>query len=105
MFLRLPDGAQGFLRDRGGLREGQSLIVQVSGSAEDGKAIPVSARLNFRGRHVIVTPAAPGVNVSRRIRDPQLRDALTAMGDAAIAELGGMPEVHPGIAVMRVQGA
>lgn len=93
VFLRLPDGAQGYLRDRNGLREGQSLIVQVSGSAEDGKAVPVSARLNFRGRHVIVTPAAPGVNVSRRIRDTALREALTAMGEAAIA---GLPE-PPGI--------
>ena len=93
VFLRLPDGAQGFLRDRGGLREGQSLIVQVSGSAEEGKAIPVSARLNFRGRHVIVTPSAPGVNVSRRIRETALRDELTAMGDAAIAELPEPPGI------------
>lgn len=93
VFLRLPDGAQGFLRDRHGLREGQSLIVQVSGSAEDGKAIPVSARLNFRGRHVIVTPTAPGVNVSRRIRDAALREALTAMGEAAIAELTDPPGI------------
>ncbi|HOC12454.1 MAG TPA: homoserine dehydrogenase [Propionicimonas sp.] len=31
--------------------------------------------------------------------------ALGEQTDAAIAELGGMPEVHPGIAVMRVQGA
>ena len=93
VFLRLPDGAQGFLRDRHGLREGQSLIVQVSGSAEDGKAIPVSARLNFRGRHVIVTPTAPGVNVSRRIRDAELREALTAMGEAAIADLADPPGI------------
>ncbi|RCW79237.1 ribonuclease E/G [Paracoccus lutimaris] len=87
VFLRLPDGAQGFLRDRGGLREGQSLIVQISGSAEEGKAIPASTRLNFRGRHVIVTPATPGVNVSRRIRDSALRDELTAIGEAAIVDL------------------
>ncbi len=93
VFLRLPDGAQGFLRDRGGLREGQPLIVQVTGSAEDGKAIPVSARLNFRGRHVIVTPSAPGVNVSRRIRDPETRAALTEIGEAAIADLPEPPGI------------
>lgn len=40
VFLRLPDGARGYLRDRAGLREGQSLVVQVSGSAEESKAIP-----------------------------------------------------------------
>lgn len=84
VFLRLPEGARGFLRDRSGLREGQSLLVQVSGCAEDGKAVPVSARLNFRGRHVIVTPGAPGVNVSRRIRDGALRDGLAGLGLSAL---------------------
>lgn len=84
VFLRLPDGARGFLRDRSGLREGQSLIVQVSGSAEDGKALPVSTRLSFRGRLAIVTPGAPGVNVSRRIREPALRERLAAQGESAL---------------------
>lgn len=91
VFLRLPDGARGYLRDRNGLREGQSLLVQVSGSAEDGKAIPVTSRLSFRGRHVIVTPGAPGVNVSRRIRESGLRDELTAAGEAALAALAQPP--------------
>lgn len=91
VFLRLPDGASGYLRDRHGLREGQVLLVQVSGSAEEGKAIPVTSRLSFRGRHVIVTPGAPGVNVSRRIRDTALREDLTAAGTAAIADLAEPP--------------
>ncbi|WP_323717317.1 ribonuclease E/G [Paracoccus aminovorans] len=93
VFLRLPDGARGYLRDRAGLREGQSLIVQVSGSAEEGKAIPVSSRLNFRGRSVIVTPGAPGVNVSRRIRDTALRDDLTRLGETALAGQGDPPGI------------
>lgn len=84
VFLRLPEGAKGYLRDRSGLREGQSILVQISGSAEDGKAIPVSSRLNFRGRHVIVTPGMPGVNVSRRIKDEALRDELVGLGQAGI---------------------
>lgn len=85
VFLRLPDGARGYLRDRAGLREGQSLVVQVSGSAEESKAIPLSSRLNFRGRNLIVTPGAPGVNVSRRIRDTDLREELVRLGEAALA--------------------
>ncbi|KRW93541.1 ribonuclease E/G [Paracoccus sp. MKU1] len=93
VFLRLPEGARGFLRDRSGLREGQSLLVQVSGSTEDGKAVPVSARLNFRGRHVIVTPGAPGVNVSRRIRDGALRDGLVHLGETAQAGLENPPGI------------
>ena len=85
VFLRLPDGASGYLRDRSGLREGQSLLVQVSGVAEHGKAVPLTARLLFRGRHGIVTPDAPGVNVSRSIRDEDERARLAAFGEAALA--------------------
>ncbi|MBD9525434.1 ribonuclease E/G [Paracoccus sp. PAR01] len=87
VFLRLPEGERGYLRDRSGLREGQTLLVQVNGSAEDGKAIPVSSRLNFRGRHVIVTPGAPGVNVSRRIRDEDIRAGLAQLGEAAVEDM------------------
>lgn len=93
VFVRLPDGASGFLRDRNGLREGQSLIVQVSGSAEEGKALPVSTRLSFRGRLVIVTPGVPGVNVSRRIRDPELRETLTQLGQRALSEMPSPPGI------------
>ena len=93
VFLRLPEGARGYLRDRTGLREGQTLVVQVSGSAEEGKATPVSSRLNFRGRHVIVTPGAPGVNVSRRIRESELRDDLTRLGESALAGLAEPPGI------------
>ncbi|MTH77355.1 ribonuclease E/G [Paracoccus aestuariivivens] len=91
VFLRLPNGESGYLRDRSGLREGQSLLVQISGSAEDGKAIPVSSRLNFRGRYVIVTPATPGVNVSRRIRDEDARNALSQMGEVALDGMTDAP--------------
>lgn len=93
VFLRLPDGARGYLRDRSGLREGQSLVVQISGSAEEAKAIPVSSRLNLRGRNLIVTPGAPGVNVSRRIRDDALRDTLVQLGTSALAGLTEPPGI------------
>lgn len=83
VFLRLPDGQRGYLRDRSGLREGQSLLVQVTGVAEPGKAIPVTSRILLRGRHVLVTPGAPGINVSRRIRDGDARARLTDLGAAA----------------------
>lgn len=88
VFLRLPDGERGFLRDARGLTEGQVMIVQVSGAAEDGKAIPVTSRVLFRGQTAIATPGAPGVNVSRRIRDEAARERLTALGTAALGEAG-----------------
>lgn len=85
VFLRLPAGAKGFLRETGGLRPGQSLLVQVSGFAEPGKALPVTTRLLFKGRLAIVTPGAPGRNISRRIRDDAARERLAALADEAMA--------------------
>lgn len=85
VFLRLPDGAKAFLRETGGLRPGQSLLVQVSGFSEPGKALPVTTRLLFKGRLAIVTPGAPGHNISRRIRDDGARERLTALADEAMA--------------------
>ncbi len=89
VFLRLPGGETGYLRDRNHLSEGQVLLVQVSGVAEPGKAVPLTARLLFRGRWAIVTPGAEGVNVSRSIRDPEARARLTVLGEAAMARLPG----------------
>ena len=75
MFLKTPDGSA-FLRRIKGLSPGQKLLVQVSGYAEDGKAIPVTQRLLFKSRYAIVTPEAPGLNISRSIRDEEERDRL-----------------------------
>jgi ribonuclease G len=85
VFVRLPEGAKGFLRGAGGLAPGQSLLVQVSGGIEPGKALPVSQRLLFKSRYAIVTPEAPGLNVSRRIRDPEARLALETLAAEAMA--------------------
>ncbi|MDO5658403.1 MAG: ribonuclease E/G [Paracoccus sp. (in: a-proteobacteria)] len=98
VFLRLPEGARGFLRGKGGWREGQDLLVQVSGAAEPGKALPLTTRLLIRGRYVIVTPGAAGINVSRAIRDPDLRDELVADANAALAE-AGLAGAVPGLII------
>lgn len=78
MFLKTPDGNV-FLRQVKGLSPGQSLMVQVTGHAEDGKAIPVTQKLLFKSRFAIITPGSPGINVSRSIRDDDLRDTLKAI--------------------------
>lgn len=75
MFLTTPDGSA-FLRQVKGLSPGTRLLVQVSGYAEPGKALPVTQKLLFKSRYAIVTPNAPGLNVSRSIRDEAARDAL-----------------------------
>ncbi|MGD9294044.1 MAG: ribonuclease E/G, partial [Roseobacter sp.] len=79
MFLKTPDGPA-FLRQVKGLAPGQTLKVQVNGYAEAGKAIPVTQKLLFKSRYVIVTPDAPGINISRSIRDETERDRLLEIG-------------------------
>ena len=83
MFVRTPDGP-GFLRQVKGLAPGQSLLVQVTGYAEPGKAVPVTTRVLFKSRFAIITPDAPGLNVSRAIKDEDLRDTLLELAHAEI---------------------
>lgn len=85
VFLKLPEGGRAFLREARGLRPGQALLVQVTGYAEPGKAVPVTPRLLFKSRHAIVTPEAPGLNLSRRVRDEAERARLSAIAEAAMA--------------------
>ncbi|SEW04307.1 ribonuclease, Rne/Rng family [Aliiroseovarius sediminilitoris] len=89
MMLRLADGETGFLRQGKGLSPGQPLLVQVTGFAEDGKAVPVTRKLLFKSRYAIVTPDAPGINVSRAIRDDDERVRLL---DIAHGVMDGVDE-------------
>ncbi len=85
VFLSSPDGSL-FLRHTKGLAPGDTLLVQVSGYAEPGKAIPVTARLLFKSRYAIVTPDAPGMNISRSIRDDEVRGYVRAAAETEKAE-------------------
>ena len=84
IFVKLPQGS-GFLRQISGVAPGQRLLVQVTGPAEPGKAVPVTTRLLFKSRFAIVTPDAPGLNISRRIKDEGLRAELSALAEAGMA--------------------
>lgn len=85
VFVMLPGGEKGFLREARGLAPGQPVLVQITGGAEPGKALPVATRLLFKGRFGIVTPGAPGLNISRKIVDEALRSGLQALAHAAMA--------------------
>ena len=89
MFLKTPDGSA-FLRQIKGLIPGQPLLVQVTGFAEEGKAIPVTNKVLFKSRYAIITPDAPGLNISRSIRDEPERDRLLEIAHEAMdgAEYG-----------------
>jgi ribonuclease G len=84
--LTLPasdNGDRAFLRQAKGISPGTAMLVQVSGNAEPGKAVPVTPkRLLFKSRYAIVTPGAPGLNISRAIRDEAERDRLLEIAHA-----------------------
>ncbi|MCM2561467.1 ribonuclease E/G [Lutimaribacter sp. EGI FJ00015] len=75
LFLSTPDGKV-FLRQVRGVSPGQRVLVQATGHAEPGKAMPVTQKILFKSRYAIVTPGAPGLNISRKIRDDSIRDQL-----------------------------
>jgi len=79
VMLTLPDGQSAYLRQTRGIAPGQPILVQVTGYTEPGKALPVTTRLLFKSRYAIVTPDAPGANVSRAIRDDARHDELTGL--------------------------
>lgn len=83
VMLRTPDGSA-YLRQSKGLAPGQELLVQISGFAEEGKAIPVTSKVLFKSRYAIVTPDAPGRNISRSIRDEEVRETLAEIAHEAM---------------------
>lgn len=87
----LGPGGTGFLREAKGAAQGALLPVQVSTVAEPGKAPPVTSRLLFKSRYAIVTPGKPGRNISRQIRDEDLRADLATL--AAEVMEGAPPEM------------
>ena len=88
LFLKLPEGSA-FLRQISGVAPGQRLLVQVTGPAEPGKAVPVTTRLLFKSRFAIITPDAPGLNISRQIKDEDRRAELDALATAGMAGAAG----------------
>lgn len=85
MTLNTPDGTA-FLRHGKGIAPGDALLVQVTGYAEDGKAVPVTSKVLFKSRYAIVTPNAPGRNISRSIRDDGIRDQLAEIAHEAMGD-------------------
>ncbi|MCA0873712.1 ribonuclease E/G [Seohaeicola saemankumensis] len=88
LFLDTPDGTA-FLRQVRGIAPGQTLLVQLTGYAEPGKALPVTQKLLFKSRFAIVTPEAPGINISRSIRDDEQRIRIRAAAEDTRAEDSG----------------
>lgn len=94
LFLRLPGGQAAFLRQTAGIAPGQRVLVQATGPADEGKAVPVTTRLLFKSRYAIVTPGAPGLNISRKIAEEEIREALGTLAAQ------GMAGADPGLGLI-----
>ncbi len=85
--METPDGSV-FLRNAKGVGQGETRLVQVVSFADQNKATPVTTRLVFKSRYCLATPGAPGLNLSRDIRNEErrveLRDALVDQSDPEI---------------------
>ena len=77
-FVKLTPEHSGFIRGAKGVQEGAGILVQVSCYPDEDKATPVETRILYKGPRIIHTPDAPGVNVSRKIKDPDERERLTS---------------------------
>lgn len=87
--LDLPGGVSAYLKGNKGLKPGAPMLVQVTHMAEDGKAVPVTTRLMFKSKYAIITPDAPGLNISRAIKDD---DELIRLHDLAQAGMDDADE-------------
>lgn len=82
VFVDLEGDGRAFLRGAK-LAPGDRALVQITGFADPGKAPPATDRLLVKGQLTIATPGAPGINISRSIRNEDLRERLTeAVHDA-----------------------
>lgn len=87
IFIDLGGGRQGFLKNARGVSSGKPVLVQVTGWPEDGKAPTVTTRLLFKSRYGILTPDAPGINVSRQVKGHAERDRLEEIGVNVLGDL------------------
>lgn len=60
------------------LQPGRELLVQVRRAARDGKVAELTARIELVGRYLIFHPTGTRRAISRRVRDPEVRDRLAA---------------------------
>lgn len=69
------------LREDLNLRGGDMLIVQGQAKqSTDTKGLRITDQINLSGKWLVLLPMGDGVHISKKIKDPSLRDALGALG-------------------------
>ncbi len=69
------------LREEMNLRCGDMIIVQGQAKqSTDTKGLRITDKVNLAGKWLVLLPGESGVHVSKKIKDPALRETLTALG-------------------------
>jgi len=71
------------------VKEGDAVVVQVLRDAEEDKGPKVTVKASLSGRDLVYTPGQTGVVASRRIHDPEERQRLSKVIEAAAGDDGG----------------
>ena len=82
-FLPLEEGMK--------LRCGDMIIVQgLAKQTTDSKGLRITTKVNLAGKWLVLLPGGSGVHVSKKIKNPQLREALSAIGNRVLKEGFGL---------------
>jgi ribonuclease G len=69
------------------VREGESVLVQVTREPFAEKGAQLSAGIALPGRFLVMTPGKPGIAISRKIENDARREELLRQGEALRAEI------------------
>ena len=86
VFVDLDGKKKGYLKLSKGLTPGSTILVQVTTASEDGKAPSVTQKIIFKSKFAHVTPFSPGVNISRKIKDEEVRGNLRIISEEVIGD-------------------
>lgn len=76
-FLPMDDGMK--------LRCGEMIIVQgLAKQTSENKGLRITAKINLAGKWLVLLPGEYGVHISKKIKDPTLREALSQIGNRMV---------------------
>ncbi|HUO03079.1 MAG TPA: Rne/Rng family ribonuclease [Rhizomicrobium sp.] len=74
------------------VREGDSVLVQVTRDPIGEKGAQLSAAIALPGRFLVMTPGKSNIAVSRRIEDERRREELLQLGESLRVDAGMVPD-------------
>ena len=86
VFVDLGKTNKGYLKLSNGLTPGSTILVQVTTIALEDKAPTLTQKIIFKSKYVHITPGKSGINLSRKIKNEELRGRLRIMCEDVIGE-------------------